>query len=322
MLDALGLSARDEAVYRAMLDYPGLDLAGIAQNLGVNEDHVRAALDVLVDLALVRVSPTTQVVRAVRPQAGLAALLAKAEAEITARQRQIETTRALIAGMADDYDSDRRDEPRRLEGLETVRDRLSELAHSAREECVSFSTGGAQAPSTIAAERPLNLLALERGVQIRNIYLDSFRNDPATLAYAQWMARNGGRSRTVATLPMRLVIIDRQTALVPLDPHDASAGALELTSLGVVEGLYALFEQVWQTATPIGDVAVRDDHGLSMQERDLLRLFAAGHTDDSAARKLAISVRSVQRIMTNLNERLDAASRFQAGVEASRRGWI
>ena len=41
-----------------------------------------------------------------------------------------------------------------------------------------------------------------------------------------------------------------------------------------------------------------------------------------AARRLAVSTRSVQRMMTVLTERLRAVSRFQAGVEATRRGWV
>jgi DNA-binding CsgD family transcriptional regulator len=136
------------------------------------------------------------------------------------------------------------------------------------------------------------------------------------------MAELGSQSRTVPMLPMRMVIIDQGVALVPIDPDNPLLGALELRSPGVVAGLVALFEQVWKSGTPFGDVAVRDDHGLASLERDLLRLLAAGHTDETAARKLAVSVRSVQRTMTLLTKRLNAASRFQAGVEANRRGWV
>lgn len=121
---------------------------------------------------------------------------------------------------------------------------------------------------------------------------------------------------------MRMVIVDRQTALVPIDPADPRLGALELNSPGVVAGLVALFEQVWQAATPFGEGTPIDQHGLTPQEGELLRLLSAGHTDESAARKLAVSLRSVQRMMTGLTERLEAASRFQAGVNASRRGWV
>ncbi|GHJ50158.1 transcriptional regulator [Catellatospora sp. TT07R-123] len=321
MLGALGLSDTDERVYRCMLDQPGLGVAEIAQRLSIEADVVRAALTTLADLALLRV--TGEALRPVRPQAGLLALLAKAEADVVARQREIEATRAAINSIAAVHaEAERQDEGRRLEGIEAVRERLVELQELTRFECLSFSTGGAQRPDDIDAEKPLNQIALERGVRIRNLYLDSVRNDPGTLAHARWMMSMGSQSRTVPTLPMRLVIIDREVALVPIDPHRTRAGALELRQPGVVAGLVALFEHLWTTGTPFGQAMPRDEHDLSPNELALIRLLADGHTDESAARKLAVSVRSVQRMMTGLTERLGAASRFQAGVESARRGWL
>lgn len=323
MLDLLGLSAQHETVYRAMLQRPDLNVAGLADYLGVPPGQVREALDVLADLALIRLDSGGDSARAVRPQAGLIALLAKVEADVAVRQRQVEATRAAITAIATAHEGREQEvQGRVLDGLDAVRERLIELAHNARSECLSFTTGRGQQPDTMEAEGSLNQVALGRGVRIRNLYQESFRNDPATLAHARWMASLGSQSRTAPTLPMRMVIVDRELALVPVDPNDPARGALELRSPGVVAGLIALFEQVWHTARPFGDEASPDEEGLTAQERELLRLLAAGNTDESAARKLAISVRSVQRMMTSLTERLEAASRFQAGVQATRRGWV
>jgi DNA-binding CsgD family transcriptional regulator len=323
MFDLLGLSAHHETIYRTMLERPDLDVAGLAEQLAVAPQQIREALDVLADLALIRMDPGGTQARVVRPQAGLTALLARVEADVAVRQRQVDATRAAIAAIATAHDEHHRaGEGRILEGTDAVRERLAELAHTARTECLSFTTGGAQSPDTMAAETSLNELALRRGVQLRNVYQESFRNDPATLAHAQRMAELGGRSRTTPTLPMRMVIVDCEAALVPIDPDNPRQGALELRSPGIIAGLVALFEQVWCTATPFGTPAVVDERGLAPQERELLRLLGAGHTDEAAARKLAISLRSVQRMMTSLTERLEAVSRFQAGVHAARRGWV
>ncbi|MGV9764888.1 LuxR C-terminal-related transcriptional regulator [Micromonospora tulbaghiae] len=323
MFDLLGLSTQHEMVYRAMLERPDLNVAGLSHHLAVPADQVREALDLLADLALIRLDAQSGHARVVRPQAGLMALLAKVEAEVVVRQRQVEATRAAIAAIATAHDDHRRvGEGRLLDGVDAVRERLTELAHDARTECLSFTTGRGQRPDTMQAEGTLNQLALERDVRIRNVYQNSFRNDPATLAHAQWMASLGAQSRTTPTLPMRLVIVDRETALVPIDPDDSQQGALELRAPGVVAGLVALFEQVWRVATPFGEPKAPDGDGLTPPERELLRLLAAGHTDESAARKLSISLRTVQRMMTALAERLGASSRFQAGVQASQRGWL
>ncbi|MBF9132009.1 LuxR family transcriptional regulator [Plantactinospora sp. S1510] len=321
MLANLGLSQCDENVYRAMLHHPRAEVGELAAYLEVDEKAVCQSLDRLIDLSLVRASDAG--LRAVRPQAGLMLLLARAEAEVAARQRQIEATRSAIISIAAEFSGHgSADVVTRLEGIEAVRDRLAELVWETEWECCSFSGGGAEAPDTIEAAKPLNQTALRRGVLIRGVYQDSFRNDPATVAYVRWMAKLGGHCRSVPILPMRLVIVDRRTALVPIDPADSRAGALEIYIPGVVTGLVALFEQVWDSGRPFGEAPARDGDGLTDQERHLLKLLAAGHTDESAARKLAVSTRSVQRMMTVLTERLRAVSRFQAGVEATRRGWV
>lgn len=121
---------------------------------------------------------------------------------------------------------------------------------------------------------------------------------------------------------MQLVIIDRSVALLPVSPLDSRLGALEVRSPGLLAALCALFEQVWSVAVPLNESERRDDHGLSTQEVEILRLLAAGHTDEAVARKLDLSVRTVRRAIANLHERLSAMSRFQAGVNAVRQGWL
>ncbi len=44
--------------------------------------------------------------------------------------------------------------------------------------------------------------------------------------------------------------------------------------------------------------------------------------DEAAARHLGISVRSLRRRSHDLLVELGADNRFQAGVEAARRGWV
>ncbi len=84
----------------------------------------------------------------------------------------------------------------------------------------------------------------------------------------------------------------------------------------------ALFDQLWATATPFGSTVAVDEQGLTTAERTLLELAAAGHTDEAAGRKLGISARTVKRQMADLMARLNAESRFQAGVRAAHRGWL
>ncbi|MEV4409509.1 LuxR C-terminal-related transcriptional regulator [Actinoplanes sp. NPDC049598] len=59
---------------------------------------------------------------------------------------------------------------------------------------------------------------------------------------------------------------------------------------------------------------------LDERERHLLALLAAGLTDESAAARLDVSVRTVRRTMASIMLRLGARSRFQAGMIAARLG--
>jgi DNA-binding CsgD family transcriptional regulator len=198
--------------------------------------------------------------------------------------------------------------------------RLVELAQCARTECLSFLPNGAQLPDTMHASKPLDQQALERGVRVLNIYQDSFRNDPATLQYVRWLASLGGQTRTVPSLPMLMVVVDNEVALVPLDPDDGRRGALELRTHGAVAAMRVLFEQFWQAATPWDEQPPPDRHGLSRREREILMMLASGHTDEWISRKLGVSLRTIRRVVADLMSRLDAQSRFEAGV--LRYGWL
>ncbi|WP_244925358.1 LuxR C-terminal-related transcriptional regulator [Georgenia faecalis] len=51
-------------------------------------------------------------------------------------------------------------------------------------------------------------------------------------------------------------------------------------------------------------------------------MLASGAKDETIARELGLSERTLRRRSSALLARLGAANRFQAGVQAARRGWI
>ena len=57
-------------------------------------------------------------------------------------------------------------------------------------------------------------------------------------------------------------------------------------------------------------------------ERELLALVGLGLTDQAIARQLGLSERTIQRMMSAIMTRLDATTRFQAGVRAKELGWL
>ena len=61
---------------------------------------------------------------------------------------------------------------------------------------------------------------------------------------------------------------------------------------------------------------------ITARDRELLTLLAAGMKDREIACTMGVTERTVGRRVTELMERLDAVTRFRAGVRAAHRGWI
>jgi DNA-binding CsgD family transcriptional regulator len=323
----LGLTSVQEAVYRTALDGPHLSDEEIAQKLDLGVDEVRTVLVTLLDMRIMRESheePGRLV--AVDPVVGLQDLLAREHEQLMERQQQIAASQSLVLRMLAERDlsvgATTGDGVQRLVGVDVVQQRLERLSRDVQRSVMTFMPGGAQSSAALEAARVNDARALGRGVTIRTIGLDSIRENDGTLSYARWLADGGGEFRTAPVLPPRMVVVDQRMALVPIDPRDTRRGALFLTEPGVVVSLVALFEQVWEVATPLGADRHPDREGLSPQEKKLLMLIAQGHTDESAAGKMFISPRTARRMMASIMERLGARSRFEAGVRAAQNGWL
>ncbi|UUU37677.1 helix-turn-helix transcriptional regulator [Streptomyces sp. NBC_00162] len=328
MLDMLGLDGVSEAVYRAMLSDPEGSVQDLCEQLGVSESTVRDALDRLADLRLLRASrDVLGIMRPVSPELGLEMLLRRQEEELLRRRLELELSKAAAARAIAEYADLRPATPaadtQRLVGLDAIQATLEILARDVSGECLSVMPGGAQSQASLDASRPLDETAMSRGISLLTLYQDSVRHDPATLAYARWMTERGGMVRTCPTLPPRMLVFDRKVAVIPIDPADTKRGALCTREAGIVASLVALFEQTWNSAVPLGADRSKDaQSGLTASEQELLRLLACGLTDEVAGRRLGISARSVRRQMAGLMERLDASSRFEAGLKAAQHGWL
>lgn len=327
MLKILGVGEDAELVYQEMLKDSDVGVDEIASRLGWDAVRVRMSLDELARLSLVRPSAKAPgFLRAVEPQVGLASLLYSREVELQRRQRDLEVSRVAIENIIADYSSIVRTRGiptvEQLEGIESIRLRIGALAHTCTSEVMAFLPSGAQSAASMEASKPLDLAVLERGVQIRSIYLESIANDSATMDYAHWLVGFGAQVRLAPTLPPRMVIYDRRTAIVPMDPQETGKGALLLNGPGIVMALCELFEQYWAAAVPVDIGADRQDEELTTQERAILQLLAQGCTDDVVARRLGVSVRTGRRITANVANKLKAKSRFQMGAKAMLRGWV
>ncbi|MET9605027.1 LuxR C-terminal-related transcriptional regulator [Streptomyces sp. NPDC006512] len=326
-LACLGIGGRAETVYRAMIKNHQWGIAELARELCVPEEEVRAGLDELAASALVRPSwEEPGAIVPVKPSLALAGLISAQQKEILERQQRLEEGRAAMADLVAEFEQGQTGSSggniEYLRGMDSVRGYLEEISEEARSEVLALIPKASLTTDSMTASKALDEKLAQRGVDIRTVYLDSVRNHPATRRYAAWLNSCGGEVRTHPVLPMRIILVDQKAAVLPIDPQNSGTGALVVREPSVVVALLTLFAKIWEAARPLGTAEQPDSLGLSPQERELLRLLASGMTDEAAGKQLAISVRSVRRLMSDIMARLDARSRFEAGVRATERGWI
>lgn len=130
----------------------------------------------------------------------------------------------------------------------------------------------------------------------------------------------GEEVRLLPDLPTRMFLIGDTHAVLPEPLGFMDAPRSLVRQQGIVEALLLLFEQLWERATPVADLEGADAD--TRLRGYLLQQLAAGEHDEQIARRLGLSLRTVRRRVAGLMSELGADTRFQAGVEAARRGWL
>ena len=179
---------------------------------------------------------------------------------------------------------------------------------------------GPQHPTWTQQQIAVQTQRMEAGVKYRAVYQRSVW-DTAELADATHTnITNGEEARELARLPMKLTIMDDDRALISLEPfgRESDPTTLLVHRSALLDALVEIFETYWRTASPIGGT----NRGLTDRQVDILRMLADGKTDDVIGRALGVSLRTVTRSITELNRRLGATTRFQAGLNAASRGYL
>ncbi|KAF5994244.1 MULTISPECIES: response regulator transcription factor [Streptomyces] len=314
---AVGVSAFDELLYQAILNQPDAGAAGWALLTGASPARVREACNRLLTLGLLQPPDSMGGLRAVDPRVAIRALIRR-------RETESELLAATAEEMATAYEAGLlREEPSRLvevaSGEGAIAARLEEMYARAEHEVCLFDTPPYLAPPAPQVDLQADLLS--RGIVSRGIYAATGLEDPKVLSRALSMVELGEQARVLPTVPLKLLVVDGCRALLPLTASAAGGYcAVVVWHSAVTEALQKLFELAWQQATPLGQPV--SDGGLTEDERTLTRLLAAGMKDEAVARHLGVSLRTLRRRVSDLQERLGAASRFQLGMRAAQRGWV
>jgi len=330
-LTDLGFDAGQELVYRALLRNPAASIEQLAAELRLDQPAVSQACAKLVELGVIKPERSGSGFIVPRPAAAIGQLIEQREEELLRLYRRASDSRFVIHELESLYrepeHSDAADQGvERLTGVDAIRDRLEELSFFTRTSVFSIQPGGPQSREALEAARPLDLRGIRRGVEMRVIYEASLLEDELNRVYLRELVMGGTKVRVTRQQLERMLIMDSQVAMVPVDPANTRRGALIVRNPGLVAGLLDLFHRAWQDAEDLPWQAEGEEqpatNKISPQDKKILELLASGCTDETSAREVGVSVRHLRRTISRLMQELGANSRFEAGVEAARRGWL
>ncbi|HEX5569678.1 MAG TPA: helix-turn-helix transcriptional regulator [Streptomyces sp.] len=211
-----------------------------------------------------------------------------------------------------------------------LRRRMDEFEPPGRRELLCMRTAF-PGPEVLRASLEHDRKVLARGTGVRMLVTTSTVRRPGAGPYLDALLEAGAQVRTAPSLPLHLHVVDRMVTVLPAgdDPLGGDGDVL-MHSPRIALRFAQVFEHFWTVAHPYPD---RADHGgrsggpgaaggYSAQEREILALLASGAKDESIARRLGCSDRTLRRMMTQLMEKLGAESRFEAGVRAAHLGLV
>jgi DNA-binding CsgD family transcriptional regulator/sugar-specific transcriptional regulator TrmB len=327
VLEPLGVDEATFAVYHALLSHPDSTPEQIAALVNCPVAEALELMETLRKLELLVPTWTNpEAEHAVHPRVGLTGLAERRRTELNKMLGELKEAEASAEVVAEQYNelltARSSGDVEVLKGRANASRRIEELALKARNSFWGLAPAHIDDVVQLADSSP-DFSLLERGIKLRTVYLQSMSNSKQSVEYAAKMHRLGGEVRATPTLPMRLLIVDQEIAIMPMDPESPTAGAVIHRTPAVVSVALALFDAYWSRGTEMFDPEDRDDDNpLTPHEAEVLRLLAGGAKDEQVARLLGISLRTARRITANLSERLDAASRFELGVAAAKRGWV
>lgn len=322
LLESLGLSQAEEDVYLHLLREHRATIAELASATGFSASRVQTIVGSLEDKTLIAQSVDgSHTYFPTAPELAIKALAHRRQQEIDyAHHRALDAVRALhdraAAGSTDVIEI--------VSISEAFVTRTAQMLANAEEDLMALSR-----PPFIQSMQDA-MAANEQirpSVRQRLIYDHAALKAPGILDVIEQDC--GEEARVLPELPTKLIIVDHSMAQLPLDAAESHiSNWVMVRPSAILDTLIALFEALWEQAIPlrIGKQASssrgEQTENVDEETRKLLGLLSSGLTDEAIARQLGISARSVRRRAADVMSKLHVKTRFQAGLEVERRGWL
>jgi DNA-binding CsgD family transcriptional regulator len=322
LLTALGFTRATERLYDRALTQSGRELVSVAEALLRSPDELLAELEPLLAEGIVWLEGSRLYVA---PPADAVAMLLEGQAALaaSAQERLTRLSRAISFLDADSG----MPQPGEVRDVRPIDGETSAGGHAVgllraligqtKGELMWLRPDQWRIPRESAMSRVVGE-AVASGRRSRAIYpVRALREAPDAL---RARADVGEQVRLLPELPTRLLVIGTSHAVLPEPLGFVDEPRSLVRQRGVVEALGLWFDMLWERAAPVPSLE-RGEHRQDLR-RFLLQQLASGAQDEQIARRLGVSLRTVRRRVADTLSELGADTRFQAGVEAVRRGWI
>ena len=319
-LSMMGLRAGDDKHYRSMLRASGVTRVRLTEATGLSLAELDEVLARFQAAGLVHVDG--DVVTAEPPGQTLGRFIAGESERLQQESQQVDALRDLLPGLIAEHLAWSRPrggavDVQAVEGVDVAK-LIRSLALESSGELLWFRPDQWRLPVAREIDDVVREL-MASGRHSRAIYPARVLEEAPGMLRSR--AEGGEQVRVVAEVHTRISIMGTSAALIPDRWASNTGRRLVVREHSLIGALQALFESVWERgmAVPGMEQGGEDPDG---QRRLLLHQLTRGAKDEQIARTLGVSLRTVRRRIAELMDELGADSRFQAGAEAVRRGWL
>lgn len=195
---------------------------------------------------------------------------------------------------------------------EAISPYLTTLITEAQEELLTAQPQANRNAKALSEAAVRDIAAIKRGLAMRTLYQHSARRSAVTHKYVAAVTGLGAEVRTLDEFFDRMIVVDRQVALIPA--ADSQATAVVVREPAIVAYLVDIFERAFARARPFAASEQRVMKEIASEQRSMtIRMLIDGHADAVSAKRLGVSPRTYAGYVAELKEEYNAETRFQLG---------
>ncbi|WP_228561522.1 hypothetical protein [Catenulispora rubra] len=183
----------------------------------------------------------------------------------------------------------------------------------------NLNTWSRRAARPAAADQMRSMM--EGGLAVRKLYSTTALASEEQRLHLLELRAYGAQVRICAAdLPHETIISDRKAMILAGPTVRGEREFTATTSTALIDAVYSMFDAAWEGAIDLEDYLGQDLPVIDADGKALLRMLTTGLTDEAAARRMGLSLRTYRRRVAEMMRLLEAESRFQAGVRAGELG--